>query len=165
MVSAGLGTRNDLVTMIRKIMREVEKKTTQACISKYSNKDRFQLLTLLACPQHCTAIIYTETQKQIEAFVSVTEFCCLCGKELSHQILSLCFELYSVLTSMTALISFASRLASSSMSLPSFKVFSICRLPLSIASFFFCSIQRKQYYTSIWVKPVSTVGSYFPRAV
>lgn len=62
MVSAGLGTRNDLVTMTRKIMREVEKKTTQACISKYSNKDRFQLLTLLACPQHCTAIIYSYTK-------------------------------------------------------------------------------------------------------
>lgn len=95
----------------------------------------------------------------------MTKFCCLCGKELSHQIPSLCSELYSILTSMTELISFASRLASSSMSLPSFKVFSICRLPLSIASFFFYSIQRKRYYTSIWVKPISTVGSYFPRAV
>lgn len=41
MVSAGLGTRNDLVTMIRKVIREVEKKTTQACINEYSNKVRF----------------------------------------------------------------------------------------------------------------------------
>lgn len=99
----------------------------------------------------------------------MTGFCCqsqnFAGKELNHHLLSPHSELYSILTSMTKLISFASRLASSSMSLPSFKVFSICRLPLSTASFFFYSIQRKQYYTSIWVKPVSSVGSYFPQAV
>lgn len=42
--------------------RSRKKKTIQACISKYSNKDRFQLLTWLACPQHCTAIIYSYTK-------------------------------------------------------------------------------------------------------
>lgn len=59
-------------------------------------------------------------------------------ESLCHYHLSFYFGFNQILTSMTELISSARRLASSSMSLPSFKVFSVCRFPLSIASFFSC---------------------------
>lgn len=58
---------------------------------------------------------------------------------LSHYHASFNFGFYQILTSMTELISFARLLASSSRLRPSFKVFSICCLPLKIASFFACN--------------------------
>lgn len=68
-------------------------------------------------------------------------------------------------TSMVEPISFARRLASSSMSLPSFKVFSVCRLPLSIASFFFCKYRINKISKHFWVKPYPVLYSWLPWAI
>ena len=78
------------------------------------------------------------TQKKVTMFAYTTEFLTGSYSRAFASLSSFNFGFHKILTTITELISSARRLASSSMSLPSFKVFSVCRLPLSIASFFFC---------------------------
>ena len=107
--------------------------------------------------------LYPQEKKNMSICLHYWEFSLTpISESLHHYHLPFYFGFYQILTSMPALISSARRLTSSSMSLPSFKVFSVCRLPLSIASFFFCSTEWTKHQNAFGENPGKPCAPDFP---